>query len=189
MRILHTGDIHLGDLAGPVRDGRNARREDTLRCMRAIAEAAKVEQPNVSIIAGDLFNRSRVWADTALDDIDAAVSTLIRPLCRESEKVVLLFGTMNHDNPKAFNVLRNLTQGIHNLTIYTTPEVDRLNTSAGEIPLDTMLDVKCVMEEIDDLSQDFSFCRPYRAPERTRSLIREFLDSTQLSVVKNASAV
>ena len=62
-------------------------------------------------------------------------------------------------------------------------------TSAGEIPLDTMLDVKCVMEEIDDLSQDFSFCRPYRAPERTRSLIREFLDSTQLSVVKNASAV
>ena len=135
MRILHTGDIHLGDLAGPVRDGRNARREDTLRCMRAIAEAAKVEQPNVSIIAGDLFNRSRVWADTALDDIDAAVSTLIRPLCRESEKVVLLFGTMNHDNPKAFNVLRNLTQGIHNLTIYTTPEVDRLNTSAGEIQI------------------------------------------------------
>ena len=62
-------------------------------------------------------------------------------------------------------------------------------TSAGEIPLDTMLNVKCVMEEIDDLSQDFSFCRPYRAPERTRSLIREFLDSTQLSVVKNASAV
>ena len=135
IRILHTGDIHLGDLAGPVRDGRNARREDTLRCMRAIAEAAKVERPNVAIIAGDLFNRSRVWADTALDDIDAAVSTLIRPLCRESEKVVLLFGTMNHDNPKAFNVLRTLTQGIHNLTIYTAPEVDRLNTSAGEIQI------------------------------------------------------
>lgn len=135
IKILHTGDIHLGDLNGPIRDGRNARRDDTLRCMRAITETAKVEQPNISIIAGDLFNRSRVWADTALDDIDAAVSTFIRPLCRESEKVVLLFGTMNHDNPKAFSVLRNLTQGIRNLTIYTAPEVDTLKTSAGSVQI------------------------------------------------------
>ena len=40
------------------------------------------------------------------------------------------------------------------------------------------------MEEIDGLSQDFSFCKPYRSPERTRNLIQEFLDSTQLSVVQ-----
>ena len=24
IRILHTGDIHLGDLNGPIRDGKNA---------------------------------------------------------------------------------------------------------------------------------------------------------------------
>ena len=40
------------------------------------------------------------------------------------------------------------------------------------------------MEDIDNLSQDFSFCKPYRSPERTRNLIQEFLDSTQLSVVQ-----
>ncbi|MCI8893668.1 MAG: RNA polymerase sigma factor [Lachnospiraceae bacterium] len=59
-------------------------------------------------------------------------------------------------------------------------------TSAAEIPLETMLDVKHAMEEIDDLSQDFSFCKPYQSPERTRHLIQEFLESTQLSIIKNS---
>ena len=53
MRILHCADLHLGDLNGPIRDGRNARREDTLNCMRAIAQRAKDERPDVTIIAGD----------------------------------------------------------------------------------------------------------------------------------------
>ena len=55
-------------------------------------------------------------------------------------------------------------------------------TTASEIPVQTIVDVKNAMEEIDGLSQDFSFCKPYRSPERTRNLIKEFLDSTQLSV-------
>lgn len=66
MKILHTGDIHLGDLAGPTKDGQNLRREDTIRCMREVYYRAFLEEPDVTIIAGDLFNRSRVWADTAL---------------------------------------------------------------------------------------------------------------------------
>ena len=93
MKILHTADIHLGDLTGPVRDGKNARRQDTIACMKYIAQRAATETPNVTIIAGDLFNRSRVWADTALDDVNDAITEFIRPLCRSSEHVVLLFGT------------------------------------------------------------------------------------------------
>jgi len=42
------------------------------------------------------------------------------------------------------------------------------------------------MEAIDDLSQDFSFCKPYQSPERTKQQIREFLASTQLSIVQNS---
>lgn len=72
IKILHTGDIHLGDLAGPTKDGANLRRQDTLRCMDAIVNKARTEGPTVTIIAGDLFNRSRVWADTALDDVNDA---------------------------------------------------------------------------------------------------------------------
>ena len=59
-------------------------------------------------------------------------------------------------------------------------------TTASEIPVQTIVDVKNAMEEIDGLSQDFSFCKPYRSPERTRNLIQEFLDSTQLSVVQKS---
>ncbi len=132
MKILHTADTHLGDLTGPVRDGRNARREDTLRCMRAIAESAAEEKPDIAIIAGDLFNRSRVWADTALDDINDAITEFLLPICRASTHTVLLFGTSNHDNPKAFHTLEKATIGIENLHISTTPEVFSLITKDGE---------------------------------------------------------
>ena len=58
--------------------------------------------------------------------------------------------------------------------------------AAMEIPIETITDVKNAMDEIDDLSQDFSFCKPYQSPERTKHLIQEFLDSTQLSVIQNS---
>ena len=118
IKILHTGDIHLGDLAGPTKDGANLRRQDTLRCMDAIVNKARTEGPTVTIIAGDLFNRSRVWADTALDDANDAISRFIVPLCEYSDAVVLLFGTMNHDNPRAFEVIRKATPDLKNLHIY-----------------------------------------------------------------------
>ena len=58
--------------------------------------------------------------------------------------------------------------------------------AATEIPVQTMIDVKNAMEDIDDLSQVFSFCKPYQSPERTRGLIKEFLDSTQFSVIQKS---
>ncbi len=58
--------------------------------------------------------------------------------------------------------------------------------TAEEIPIQTILDVKNAMEDIDDLSQDFSFCKPYQSPERTRHLIREFLGSMQLSTIQKS---
>lgn len=58
--------------------------------------------------------------------------------------------------------------------------------TAKEIPIQTMLDVKNAMEDIDGLSQDFSFCKPYQSPEHTKHLIQEFLDSTQFSIIQNS---
>ena len=59
-------------------------------------------------------------------------------------------------------------------------------TAAVEISVDTMLDVKNALEDIDELSQDFSVCRPYRSPGHVKQLIQEFLESTQFSIVKNS---
>ena len=132
MKILHTADLHLGSLTGPIADGKNARREDTLKCMRAIAESATQEKPDIAIIAGDLFNRSKVWADTALEDINDAITDFILPICDASDQVVLLFGTSNHDNPKAFTTLEKTTRGVKNLHIFTKPDTATLTTASGE---------------------------------------------------------
>lgn len=135
IKILHTGDIHLGDLAGPTKDGENLRRLDTLRCMEAVYHEAFLAEPDVTIIAGDLFNRSRVWADTALDDVNDALEQFIRPICKCSGAVVLLFGTMNHDNPRAFEVIRKATADLKNLHIYTEPKVETISTGGGPVQI------------------------------------------------------
>ena len=118
LKILHTGDIHLGDLAGPTKDGENLRRLDTLRCMEEIYHEAFLAEPDVTIIAGDLFNRSRVWADTALDDVNDALEQ-----------------TMNHDNPRAFEVIRKATADLKNLHIYTEPKVETISTGGGPVQI------------------------------------------------------
>lgn len=59
-------------------------------------------------------------------------------------------------------------------------------TEAAEIPVQTVLDVKSAMEDIDDLSQDFSFCKSYQSPERMKHLIQELLDSAQISMIQNS---
>lgn len=134
-KVLHTGDVHLGDLSGPTKDGENLRRLDTLRCMSDIVQKAEIVTPDVTVIAGDLFNRSRVWADTALDDVNDAISGFLRPLCQHSHAVVLLFGTENHDNPRAFDVIKKATGDLKNLHIYTQPTVDTISTPAGNIQI------------------------------------------------------
>lgn len=134
MKILHTGDIHLGDLPGPVRDEKNVRRQDTVACMREIVRVAGQVRPQVTVIAGDLFNRSRVWGDTALEDVRDAAELFLRPLCTCSEHVVLLFGTDNHDNPRAYRLLQEtLARECGNLLIYDRPQLATLQTSDGPV--------------------------------------------------------
>ena len=58
--------------------------------------------------------------------------------------------------------------------------------TATEIPMETICAVKDAMEEIDDLSQDFSFCKPYQSPERMKHLIMELLNSAQFSIIQNS---
>lgn len=59
-------------------------------------------------------------------------------------------------------------------------------TSADVIPDQTMIDVKDTMEQIDDLSQEFSFCKSYKSPERTKKFIKDFLNSAQFSIIRDA---
>lgn len=58
--------------------------------------------------------------------------------------------------------------------------------AAAPISLETMLKVKEAMESIDDLSEEFSFCKTYQSPEVLKQFIQDFLDGTALSVVQKA---
>lgn len=58
-------------------------------------------------------------------------------------------------------------------------------TQATEITNENMLDFKNAMENIDGLSAQFSFGKLYESPERTKQFLRDFLDSTSMSIIKN----
>ena len=58
--------------------------------------------------------------------------------------------------------------------------------AATEVSIQTMIDVKNAMEDIDDLSQYFLFCKAYQSPERMKHLIQEFLDSSLLSIIQKS---
>jgi len=44
--------------------------------------------------------------------------------------------------------------------------------------------VTAAMEEIDDISQEFSFCRTYESPEKLRQFVEDFLNGAPFSVVE-----
>lgn len=49
-------------------------------------------------------------------------------------------------------------------------------TAATPISTQTMLEVKEAMESIDDLSEEFSFCKTYQSPEALKQFIQKFLE-------------
>ena len=53
-------------------------------------------------------------------------------------------------------------------------------------PVQVTMDVKEAMEEIDGLSQEFSFCKAYQSPENLKRFIEEFLGGTSFSVIGNS---
>lgn len=54
------------------------------------------------------------------------------------------------------------------------------------VPKDTIIEVKTAMENIDDISQEFAFCKTYAPPASLKEFIQKFLDGTSYSVVANA---
>ena len=94
MRILHTSDWHVGK----VLKGRT-RHEEHIRVLAQVVEIARAEQPDVVIVAGDLY-------DTAAPTADATrvVTRALSALQRTGAQVVAIGG--NHDNGAALDALR-----------------------------------------------------------------------------------
>jgi DNA repair protein SbcD/Mre11 len=94
MRILHTSDWHVGK----VLKGRT-RHEEHIRVLGQVVEIARAEQPDLVIIAGDLY-------DTAAPSPDAVrVVTRALSALRQTGAAVVAIGG-NHDNGQALDALR-----------------------------------------------------------------------------------
>ena len=62
----------------------------------------------------------------------------------------------------------------------------QLSFTSAPVLGETALEVKEAMEEIDGLSQVFSFCKTYQPPESLKKFVEEFLNGATYSVVINA---
>lgn len=122
MKILHTADWHLGTFRSPVKGGVNLRTEDTKRCLDELVRVAKEEQPDYSLVSGDVFHVGRLWSDRCCEEIITAVR-YIRELASVSGQVIVMRGTPNHDGAGQFNVLSEMFAGCQNVHIVVTPQV------------------------------------------------------------------
>ena len=122
MKILHTADWHIGNFRSPMKAGVNLRTEDTKRCLDELVRVAREEQPDYSLISGDVFHVGRLWSDRCCEEIITAIH-YIRELAAVSKQVVVMRGTPNHDGAGQFNVLSEMFAGYQNVYVVTTPQV------------------------------------------------------------------
>lgn len=130
IRILHTGDLHIGNFPGPEENGENVRFKDICKCLDALVEGAEAQQPEMAVIAGDIFHQARVWSDRGLKENQTAVRFLRRlaSVC----PVVVMRGTPNHDSEEQFNMLEVAFEGDDSVSIVTTPGVRTYSSYAGK---------------------------------------------------------
>ena len=120
IKVLHTGDLHIGNFPGPEKDGENARFLDIRQCLDALVAGAREQQPDIAVIAGDIFHQARVWSDRGLKEQQTAVSFLreLSSIC----EVVVMRGTPNHDSAEQFATLKSTFWGDEKVHIVDRPE-------------------------------------------------------------------
>ena len=126
MKILHTGDWHIGNYPGPEQNGENARFLDLCRCLDALVVKATEESPDLIVVAGDMFHQAKVWSDRGLRE-NRTATHYIR-LLEKVAPVVIVRGTPNHDSEQQFELLKNTFEGDGEVKIITEPQVVRIYT-------------------------------------------------------------
>lgn len=128
MKILHTGDWHIGNFPGPEKNGQNLRFEDIMRCLYTMCEEAERIKPDLIVVAGDIFHQARVWSDRGLKENQMAAQVI--RLLENSAPVIVVRGTPNHDSEEQFKALQSIFYGDDNIHIVTEPRLVKIFTGA-----------------------------------------------------------
>ena len=99
MKLLHTADWHLG-----ARLGRHDRLPDQQAAVRAVLAAARAQQPDLIVHAGDLFDAAR--------PVYEALETGVLALGRLAEIAPTVVLSGNHDSPALFRVIDRLAEAV-----------------------------------------------------------------------------
>lgn len=137
LKVLHTGDWHIGSFPGPEVGGQNARFQDICRCLDFQAMYAEEHRPDIIVVSGDIFHQARVWSDRGLRESRTAIDH-IRRLSNVAPTVVLR-GTPNHDSEEQFEMLTTAFYGDDSVSVVTEPEVLHIHTYHGQ-----RVDVACI---------------------------------------------
>ena len=122
MKVLHTGDWHIGQFKGPIENGENVRSQDTIKCLEFMLERAKLEKPDLVCISGDIFHQEQIGPVRYSDEMVAA-TTIIEELSKVSRFVVVMRGTPNHDGEGQFRVLTKMLSHNKKVFIVVTPQI------------------------------------------------------------------
>lgn len=134
------------------------------RCIFILGTMFKVD----SRIAGDILGITPEAYRQRLSRIRSKVADFLKEYCGE------------YGNGKC-HCANRVNYAIQNHRISPT-QLD-FTTS---VPMETMVEVKEAMEDIDGLSQAFAFCKTYGSPAGLKEFIQKFLDGSSYSVVTNA---
>lgn len=122
MRILQTGDWHIGSFKGPERNGVNLRSLDTQRCLGDMVHVAETDRPDLALVCGDIFDRAELWQGRSHKEVLQA-RHIIMALSNCCGKVIVMRGTPNHDSAEAFEELQAHFELVPNVEIIVTPQV------------------------------------------------------------------
>ncbi|MCW3097475.1 MAG: exonuclease SbcCD subunit [Chthonomonadaceae bacterium] len=108
MRILHTGDWHLGDRIGSCNPKRE-RHDDLGRALRQIANYLKEHEVDVMLVAGDVFSEYCTSNHERMNRAITQICDVFNPFLTGGGTIVAISG--NHDNELLFDTL-NQTLGL-----------------------------------------------------------------------------
>lgn len=130
LKVLHTADWHLGNFPAPASKSRtNLRYLDICAYIEYLIAKAKELDPDIIIIAGDVFHQAKTWSDRGLQETNAIVGYInqlsaIAPVC-------VLRGTPNHDGKMHYNLLSTALHDNDRVYIIDEPCVKNINNLAA----------------------------------------------------------
>lgn len=130
LKILHTADWHLGNFPAPVsNEKQNLRYLDICSYIEYLIASAETMQPDIIIIAGDIFHQAKTWSDRGLQETKTITSYItklstIAPVC-------ILRGTPNHDGKMHYDMLTTALHDNNNVLIVDEPCVKNINDIAA----------------------------------------------------------